>query len=404
MYPAAEMELFKTTVQVPPELVYRAFIRGVGLCEWLCNGARTFPKVGGMVTLWWNSGYYTVGEFVRLEPNRTIIFTWQGRSEQHPSQVQVQITADGDQTQVGVTHSGLGSEEIWTEPRRELHKLWEQGLENLKSVLETGKDQRVVNRPGMGIYPAELSAEIKKEKKFPVDKGIYLHQVIEGRGAEKAGLKKGDLVTKLAGSPLERIETLLQVLSRQKMGTQVEVEFYRGPEKHMVFLELMPLPVPQVPETHAELIQALEESCAVEYHKLQEALANITDESADWKPAAEEWSIKEILAHLIHTERDNQVGMHTLLLDEDFEWVDNTLERGVATIAAYPSIAELMDEVARSQKETIHFLKVLPQSFLARKGSYWKVAQNLLTNDTHMEEHTEQILENLRQMAAIRNP
>jgi hypothetical protein len=96
--------------------------------------------------------------------------------------------------------------------------------------------------------------------------------------------------------------------------------------------------------------------------------------------------------------------MHTLLLDEDFEWVDNTLERGVATIAAFPSIAELMDEVARSQKETIHFLKVLPQSFLARKGSYWKVAQNLLTNDTHMEEHTEQILENLRQMAAIRNP
>lgn len=404
MYPAADMELFQTTVQVPPELVYRAFTRGVGLCEWLCNGARTFPKVGGMVTLWWNSGYYTVGEFVRLEPNRTVIFTWQGRSEQHPSQVQVHMTAEGDQTQVEVTHSGLGSEEIWTEPRRELHKLWEQGLENLKSVLETGKDQRVVNRPGMGIYPAELSAEIKKEKKFPVDKGIYLHQVIEGRGAEKAGLEKGDLVTKLAGSPLERIETLLQVLSRQKMGTQVEVEFYRGPEKHVVFLELMPLPVPQVPETHAELIQTLEDSYAVEYHKLQEALANITDETAAWKPAPEEWSIKEILAHLIHTERDNQVGMHTLLLDEDFEWVDNTLERGVATIAAYPSIAELMDEVARSQKETIHFLKVLPQSFLARKGSYWKVAQNLLTNDTHMEEHTEQILENLRQMAAIHNP
>lgn len=403
MYPAADMELFQTTVQVPPELVYRAFTRGVGLCEWLCNGARTFPKVGGMVTLWWNSGYYTVGEFIRLEPNRTVIFSWQGRSEQHPSQVQVQITADGDQTHVEITHSGLGSEEIWTEPRRELHKGWEQGLENLKSVLETGKDLRVVNRPGMGIYPAELSAEIKKEKKFPVDKGIYLHQVIEGRGAEKAGLEKGDLVTKLAGSPLERIETLLQVLSRQKMGTQVEVEFYRGPEKHTVFLELMPLPVPQVPETHAELIQNLEESYAAEYHKLQEALANITDETASWKPAPEEWSIKEVLAHLIHTERDNQVGMHTLLLDEDFEWVDNTLERGLATIAAFPSIAELMDELARSQKETIHFLKVLPKSFLARKGSYWKVAQNLLTNDTHMEEHSEQILENLRQMAAIQN-
>ena len=130
----------------------------------------------------------------------------------------------------------------------------------------------------------------------------------------------------------------------------------------------------------------------------------MTDEAASWKPTPEEWSIKEILAHLIHTERDNQVGMHTLLLDEDFEWVDNTLERGVATIAAYPTISELMDEIYRAQKETIHFLKVLPQSFLARKGSYWKVAQNLLTNDTHIEEHVEQIQQNLQQMAAIRNP
>jgi len=187
------------------------------------------------------------------------------------------------------------------------------------------------------------------------------------------------------------------------MGTQVEVEFYRGPEKHMVFLELMPLPMPQVPETHAELIQVLEDSYKGEFQKLQKALSSVTEEAANWKPAPEEWSIKEILAHLIHTERDNQVGMHTLLLEEDFEWVDNTLERGIATIAAYPTLAELMDEVSRSQKETIHFLKVLPQSFLARKGSYWKVAQNLLTNDTHMEEHTDQILENLRQMAAIQN-
>ncbi len=404
MYPAADMESFQTSVQASPELVYRAFTRGVGLCEWLCNGARSFPKVGGMVTMWWNSGYYTVGEFVRLEPNHTVVFKWQGRNEPHASQVQVQITGENDHTLVEITHRGLGSEEIWTEPRRELHKGWEQGIENLKSVLETGKDLRVINRPGMGIYPAELSVEMKKEHNFPVDKGIFLHQVIEGRGAEKAGLQKGDLVTKVGGSPVERIEMLLQVLGRQKMGSQVEIEFYRGTEKKLVTLELMPLPMPQVPDTHAELIKQLEESYEAEFHKLQAALANVTDEAASWKPTPEEWSIKEILAHLIHTERDNQVGMHTLLLDEDFEWVDNTLERGVATIAAYPTISELMDEIYRAQKETIHFLKVLPQSFLARKGSYWKVAQNLLTNDTHIEEHVEQIQQNLQQMAAIRNP
>jgi len=401
MYPAADLESFRTVVQSPAEQVYRAFTRSVGLSEWLCNGARTFPKVGGMITLWWNSGYYTVGEFVRLEPNRLVIFSWQGRSEPHASQVQVQITPDGELTLVEITHRGLGGEEIWAEPRRKLLKGWEEGLENLKSVLETGVDLRIINRPGMGIYPAELSAEIKSQNKFPVDHGIFLHQVIEGRGAEKAGLLKGDLVTHVAGSPVDRIETLVQVLSRQKMGSNIEIEFYRGSERRTGQLELMPLPVPKVPNSRAELIGLLEKSYEAEYQKLQAALTGISEESADWKPASQEWSIKEVLAHLIHTERDNQSGLHSMLLDEEFDWYDNTLERGIATIAAYPTIPELMAEVCRSQTETLAFIKALPEKFVAQKSTYWRLAQDLLNADVHIQEHTDQILRILRQFAAI---
>ncbi|HAL17469.1 MAG TPA: hypothetical protein DCP32_12195 [Anaerolineaceae bacterium] len=401
MYPAADMETLRTVVQSPAEQVYRAFTRSTGLSEWLCNGARTFPKVGGMITLWWNSGYYTAGEFTRLEPDRLVHFSWQGRSEPHSSQVQVQIMPDGEQTLVEVTHSSLGSEEIWVEPRRELRKCWGQGLENLKSVLETGVDLRIINRPGMGIYPAELSAEIKAQNKFPVDHGIFLHQVIEGRGAEKAGLLKGDLVTHVAGSPVDRIETLLQVLSRQKMDSTIEIEFYRGPERHTVQLDLMPLPVPKVPNSHAELINLLEKSYEGGYQKLQAAVARVSDEAANWKSMPEDWSIKEVLAHLIHTERDNQSGLHSMLLDEKFEWHDNSLERGIATITAYPTIPELMEEVLRSQNETLAFLKSLPEKFLARKSTYWRLAQDLLTVDVHIQEHTDQILQNLLQFTAI---
>lgn len=401
MYPSSDRETFRTTIHTPVEEVYRAFTRGAGLAEWLCNGARTFPKIGGMVTMWWNNGYYTAGEFLRLELNREVVFSWHGRSEPQATQVEVQMASEGTNTVVTVTHSGLGSEEIWTEPRREILKGWEKSLENLVSVLETGRDLRVVNRPGMGIYPAELSPETKLKHHFPVDQGIYLHDVIEGRGAQKGGLQPGDLVTKLAGISVDRIETLLHVLSRQKMGSHVEVEYYSGPEKKVCSIELMPLPVPEVPATHGELIDILEKSYMVELEKLSAVVQDIPDNIAEWKPSPTEWSAKEVLAHLIHTERDNQLGLHSMLLDEDFMWVDNTSERGLATIGAYPSLKDLMEEVRRSSLETIAFLKVLPESFLAHKGSHWRVAQNLLTADAHIQEHIDQIKENLEQYSRI---
>jgi len=402
MYPSTDRESFQTTLHAPVEQVYRAFTRGVGLTEWFCNGAKTFSRVGGMVALWWNSGYYTAGEFLRLETNQEVVFSWHGRNEPHLTQVEVQLVEDGENTKVTITHSGLGSEEIWSEPRREILKGWEKSLENLSSVLETGKDLRITNRPGMGIYPAELSAETKAEYLFPVDKGIFLHEVIEGRGAQIGGLQKGDLVTRLAGSPVDRVDTLLQVLSRQKMGNQVEVEYYRGPEKRTVKIELMALPIPKVPETHQDLILALEKSYSGELQKLREVLSGMAEDAADWKPAPKEWSVKEILAHLIHTERDNQAALHFFILDEDFDWIDNTLERGMATITAYPTVSELMEEVERSINETIAFVKVLPESFLARKGTYWRVAQNLLTTDAHIQEHCDQIQKNLAHFAQIK--
>jgi membrane-associated protease RseP (regulator of RpoE activity) len=228
-----------------------------------------------------------------------------------------------------------------------------------------------------------------------VDKGVYLADLIEGRGAQLAGLQIGDLITKLGSSPVYGIETLLQILAHQKMGSQVEVEFYHGSELHTVSLELMPLPIPVVPDTHLEMVAKLEEIYTREYQELRKVLAEINEAAASWKPAPREWSVKEILAHLINTERDNQVGLHFNLMDMDFDWVDNIDERGLATLAAYPTVQELADEAWRSMVETLNFVKVLPESFRARKGSYWRMAQDLLTADAHIAGHTGQILSNL---------
>ncbi len=353
MHPSAEIEFFQTSIDAPVEQVYRCFTRGVGFQEWLSNGARTFPQAGGMLTLWWNYGYYMVGEFTRLEPNSFIAFTWHGRGEPQPSQVQIQLIPENGGTRVDVTHQGLGSEEIWVEPRKEIRLRWERGLENLKSVLETGMDLRVINRPGMGIYPAEVTADAVREFGFPVDKGILLKDVIEGYGAKKAGLVKDDLLLELDGTPITTVEAIFTFLNKQTLGNKITATYYRGKDKNTVTIELMQLPSPEVPEAYPEFITRIETIYQNGFQDLKEALEGVSAEAAAWKPEPKEWSILETLAHLIHNERDIQYWVHSKILDEDFEWLDNSLERGTATVAVYPTVQELLAEFERAKDETL---------------------------------------------------
>ncbi|MHB1383183.1 MAG: DinB family protein, partial [Bellilinea sp.] len=193
-------------------------------------------------------------------------------------------------------------------------------------------------------------------------------------------------------------------LGRQTMGDQVKVIYYRGAEKKTATLELKKLPIPEVPDTHQEFMSKLEEIFQNSLQFLKEAVESVSDEAASWKPAPEEWSIKETLAHIIHTERDNQFWLHAKILDEDFNWLDNTKERVVATVEAYPRVEELLYEINRAQKETLAFVKNMPDSLISRKTTFWHLAQGILTADSHTREHIDQIQQNLRAYASLQKP
>jgi len=404
MTPTADIEYLETIIQAPVADIYRCFTKGVGFMDWLCNGAKTQPIPGGMLVLWWNSGYYTVGEFTRIEVNKLVEFSWLGKGEPVKTQVQVRLTEEKDGVRVELTHTGLGTEEIWVEPGKEIRRGWEVGLENLKSTLEMGKDLRIVNRPGVGIYPAEISSVEIEKHHFPVNKGVYIQEVVQGRGAERAGLEKGDLLISLAGVPIDDIEALLRFLARQKVGEHIEVVYFRGSERKTTSLELMRLPIPDVPVEPAEVADRIEVIFKAGLAKIREALDGISDEAASWKPAPSEWSIKETLAHLIHTERDNQSWLHSKVLDDQFEWLNNSTERGLATIAAYPTVESLVDNLERSQIETVSFLRCLPEKLASKKSTIWHFAQDFLSADMHIEEHIAQIKTNLENLAQLQNP
>jgi serine protease Do len=61
------------------------------------------------------------------------------------------------------------------------------------------------------------------------DKAV-IGRVVQGSGAEKAGLKAGDVILKFDGKPLDRYAGLVSLVQRKKPGDKVEIEARRGEE------------------------------------------------------------------------------------------------------------------------------------------------------------------------------
>jgi uncharacterized protein YndB with AHSA1/START domain len=385
---------FEQTVKTSPALVYYAFTNSTALREWFCDMATTAPHPGGHLYLRWNSGFFVTGEFKALEPEKTIAFTWHGRKEPWETHVEVALSKHNGETHILVVHSGAGTGEEWAGILKEIQSGWKASLENLASVLETGADLRFVRRPMLGIMVGEFNPEIAKKLDMPIQEGIKLDNVIDGMGAQAAGLQKDDVVIGMAGHPVSDYPSLAVALQGQHGGDKVEVVFYRGNEKKTVIMELSRRPLPEFPDSAEALAEILGKRYAEQDEALAELFEGVSETEASYQPAPGEWSAKENLAHLIHSER----GWHTWISDlangqephyDDFG--GNLRARVTATAAVYPTTGELLDELKRNCAETVGTISKLPEEFMARKASFWRLCYNLLETPFHFNDHSEQM-------------
>jgi len=152
--------------------------------------------------------------------------------------------------------------------------------------------------------------------------------------------------------------------------------------------------LPEIPPTPAALAQAVEAIHARCADLLDKTFAGVSDAEAESRPAVGEWNAKEVLAHLIQSERNNQfdiadrIGGFERWADD---WAGNVDAQVQATVAAFPTLAELVEELKHLYKETAALLRRLPQSFVERRGSYWQVAFSYIQERSHLEGHIEQI-------------
>lgn len=385
---------FEQTVNAPAAQVYKAFTNATSLREWLCDVATVNPKPGGRMYLAWNNGYYTCGEYTALDEDQSIAFTWLGRGEPGQTEVKVELSDLNGSTQINLLHGGIKTGEDWDNTRREIQDGWQTSLENLASVLETGEDLRFVLRPMVGITLTDFNPEVAKQLGVPVKHGIRIDDTVEGMGARKAGLQSDDVIVAVGGKKADDFASLSSALNGLKAGDVVEVEYYRGSENKKLMMELSRRPLPEVPESTAELAKAIEMRYRENQQRFEAFLEGVTEEEASYKISPEEWNVKEVLAHLLQGERFYHFYIAELVSGYE-RWADDyggNLQAAIdATVSVYPTLEIIYAELKRARQETIAIFNKLPANFTNQKGSFWRLAYDALQEPYHDTAHIDQM-------------
>ncbi|MBO6112366.1 MAG: trypsin-like peptidase domain-containing protein [Lachnospiraceae bacterium] len=85
----------------------------------------------------------------------------------------------------------------------------------------TKKKANENNQGYLGIGGVEVDSDVAQTYDMP--EGIYLTQIDEGSGADKAGLTKGDIITKFDGSTVHSMMDLKDMMQYYEAGQTVEV-------------------------------------------------------------------------------------------------------------------------------------------------------------------------------------
>ncbi len=96
-----------------------------------------------------------------------------------------------------------------------------------KKILNDFKEYGTVKRGYLGVSYTDLDAENAKTLGVKQYNGLYVNDVVGKSGAEEAGLKKGDIITKVEGSNIYSSSDLLERVGRLRPGDKIALTYLR---------------------------------------------------------------------------------------------------------------------------------------------------------------------------------
>jgi serine protease Do len=95
---------------------------------------------------------------------------------------------------------------------------------------------------GVGLYTVDEVAVLQLN--LSVDKGVLLTTIVSGSPADKAGLRKYDVVVSLGGQEVDTVEEFTNVLHASTIGQPLEIKYWRGNKEYTTTVTPIESPAP----------------------------------------------------------------------------------------------------------------------------------------------------------------
>lgn len=103
-------------------------------------------------------------------------------------------------------------------------------INEAKPIIQEIIKNKKVSRPQLGIGGITITKEDAEQSGFP--QGVYVRSVTPYSGADRAGIKSGDIITKMDGKRIYTVEELVELIKKHKVGDVVQVEIYNALDEY----------------------------------------------------------------------------------------------------------------------------------------------------------------------------
>ena len=109
-------------------------------------------------------------------------------------------------------------------------------ISSAKNIIDQLIEFKTVKRPYIGISGIDIDEQASKYYNIPI--GVYIQSIEENSPAQSAGLKIGDVITKINDTSVSTVDALNKVKNNCNIGDTVTLTIMRGGEEKQISLTL----------------------------------------------------------------------------------------------------------------------------------------------------------------------
>lgn len=113
-------------------------------------------------------------------------------------------------------------------------------IDSVKKIVDEFIQKGSVTRPFLGIKYRFISKDVAIMNEVP--QGAYVQEVVDNSAADKAGIKMGDIITKIDGNTVDSESKISETISGKAIGDKLNLNIWNDGKERSVIATLQELP------------------------------------------------------------------------------------------------------------------------------------------------------------------